>query len=579
MIYKYYLILQIIFACSLFNAGLVEAEERNATLNKKYNSLKISSNTLIEQAKKALTQERYTLAISKLNQLLTKSDPNNKAFALEFLGVAYERDFKMAFAKKYYRLFLIKYSDHSKAARVKQRLTALLGIESLSNDNSKSLNKGNKQKKKSRNNTRGSLSTSYRKSDLVNDVGERRETLSLVGTDIDIRGNYQLNNNNIKVRLSAGHYQDLINNGKATSDRLSYLNVRWESKDGDYKVDVGRQRNRKKGLFNRFDGAVFSYNFNKDQTLNFYTGAPVSSSKILSLDPERRFVGVSFDWEKLFENIDASIFLLNQTIGSLTDRRALGSEVKYVNQRTSAFALFDYDIFHSELNALLLSGSFSTEQKTRFSWSLNQRKSPYISTRNALIGQPADSLEELQNLFLTDDEILDLAIDRTLESRSASFQISQPISKNYEISANLNWLDLSGAPASGGVPEIINRDGQTYFNIYLRGSKLYSSSDTNQLGFRISKLATSDIWSAYISSQYRWKRHWNFTGKLRYDNRSNDNGSGQQSISPSFRFQYQNNDHFVYTELGAILYTNQIVNFRDLSTDIYYLYLGYQFYF
>ncbi len=535
------------------------------------------------QAEHALTKKQYLLAVSLLTKLLKSSilskNDDERAFAIEFLGVAKERLFQLAFAKKYYLDYLKKFPKHVHHARVKQRLRGLLGMQSLASNNQKILKSGNQRRRKQLNNTRGSLGASYRKSDLVNDLGKRRETLSLVGIDLNVRGQYELSASSLQVKVSAGHYQDLTEDERSTNDRLSYLNVIWKSNDGSYRVDIGRQRNRRKGLFNRFDGVVFGYGVNKSQTLNFYAGYPVASSKNLFLDPDRSFVGVSYDWDDVLKNIDISLFAINQTIESLTDRRAIGGELRYVNQRTSVFSLIDYDIFHSELNAFLLSGSYSTKARTRFNWSLNQRKSPYISTRNALIGQPADSLEELQNLFITDDEVLDLALDRTLESRSASFQVSYPISKNYEISSNINWLDLSGAPSSGGVAEIIDRGAQIYLNSYLRVSKLFSKNDTNQLGIRISKLETSDVWSVYISSQYRWLRLWNFSGKLRYDQRENTNGSSQQNISPSFRIQYQEKEHFIYTELGAILYTNQLVGLGDFKTDIYYLYLGYQFYF
>ena len=558
--------------CDIVIPRLVYGEDAIVKPVKNVKSLK-------QKSKDALTDKKYALAISYLNKMLKTKIVEDRAFALEYLGVAKERSYQLAFAKRYYLLFLKEFSNLKEAKRVKQRLQSLLGIQSLASQERKKLKKGRRNKNKSSSTTRGSLSASYRKSDLVNDLGEKRETLSLVGTDVDIRGDYRLDSSSIKLRLSAGHYEDLTDDSDSTNDRLSYANISWQTNDGGYRVDIGRQRNRRKGLFNRFDGVVFSYGVNDSETFNFYAGYPVSSSKVLSLDSERQFVGASYDWNDIFENIDVSFFLLNQTISDLTDRRAIGGEVKYINNRTSIFSLLDYDVFHNELNAFLLSGSYSSKEKVRYNWYINQRKSPYISTRNALIGQPANSLEELQNLFLSDDEILDLALDRTLESQSVSLQVSVPLSKTYEISSNINWLDISGAPESGGVSEIINRDAQIYFNTYLRGSKLYSKSDSSQLGVRISKLATSDVWSLYVSSKYRWKRAWSFSGKVRYDDRTNENGSGQQNISPSVRLQFQKSDHFIYTELGAILYTNQIVGFGELSTDIYYMYLGYQFYF
>ncbi len=532
---------------------------------------------LVIEAKKALTDKNYPYAISLLTKLLKQGDLEQKAFALEFLGVARERNYQLAFAKQYYQRFLKDYPDFSSAPRVKQRLAALIGIQEI--NQKKPLKKGTRFSGQKKSNTRASVATDYRQSELVNDLGESRQTLSLLGVDIDVRGDYQLDASSVQFRFSGGHYQDFSDGGGATNDRLRYANMSWQSGDQKYSINFGRQRSRGKGIFGRYDGLLIGYGVNDDQRINLVAGAPVASSKVLSLDPERTFIGLSYDWEDLFKNIDVNFFVLHQTIDSLTDRQALGGELRYFNQGTSIFSLIDYDIFYSELNAFLFSASHTTANKTRYHWSFNQRKSPYISTRNALIGQAADSLQELQELFLSDEEILDLATDRTLESQTSTLQISQPLNKTYDISGSLTWLTLSGAPASGGVAEITEPGSQLYFNLYLRGARLYSKGDSNQLGLRMSQLSSSDVWSIYVTSKYRWAKSWSISAKLRFDDRENHAGGGQQNISPSFRLQYQDRQQYVYADFGAILYTNQVEGLSDISTDIYYTYIGYRYFF
>jgi len=46
-----------------------------------------------------------------------------------------------------------------------------------------------------------------------------------------------------------------------------------------------------------------------------------------------------------------------------------------------------------------------------------------------------------------------------------------------------------------------------------------------------------------------------------------------------FRFQYQNREQYIYADFGAILYTNQVEGLSDINTDIYYVYLGYRYFF
>ena len=533
--------------------------------------------SLRQRAESALNNKDYKQAITLLTTLLAKGSPEDKPFATEFLGVARERNYQLAFAKQYYEQFLNEYPDSPDAARVKQRLNSLIGIEEMTNK--KQLQAGKNRAAQSKDYTRGSIATDYRFSRLVDDLGNSRDTVSLVNLDIDYRGQYEVESGTVKARFSGGHLEDLLTDSSSTSDVLRYAHISWKSTDKTYIAEIGRMRSRGKGIFGRFDGVLFGYGFNDKQTVNIVAGYPVTSSRVLSLDPERTFVSVSFDWEDMIPDLDVSIFLLNQTIDNLTDRQAIGGEFKYFNRAISLYGLVDYDIFYDELNAFLISGSYRAENNFRYNWSMNLRKSPYISTRNALVGQSSDSLEELQALFLTEEEILDLAVDRTLESKTATFQVSKSINETYDINTSVTWMDLSGAPASGGVAEIVDPGGSVYFNIYLGARKLYSESDSHQLGVRLSKLSNSDVYSIFGNSQYKFTKEWRLRAKLRYDDRTSENGSEQQSISPAVRLQFQNKNNYLYAELGAIFYTNQSSGFEEVKTDIYYAYLGYRYYF
>lgn len=538
---------------------------------------KANDSTLKIQAEQALTAKKYTLAIKLLTKLYQQGNNDERQFALEFLGVAREKKGQKAFAKQAYQTYLKKYPQAKNTKRVKLRLDNLIGIETLAKDRSFKTSRKNKGRKY--NYTRGSLSTDYRHSILIDDLGNSRNTLSLGNVDIDIRGQHQIQDYDVNFRVSLGHYQDFLPEGKNTNQRIRYLSTKAKSKDNLYQLSIGRQRSRGKGIFGRFDGIILSSELYSDITINLYAGFPVASSKVTSLDPERKFYGMSVDVENSWQSIDFSLFIFEQKINKLTDRRAIGGQFNYFKKSTSVYGLVDYDIFFNELNALLLSGSYATQSSQRFSWSLNYRKSPYVGTRNALIGQSVDSFSELQSLFITDEEILDLALDRTLTSKTASLTFSQPLAKNYDLNTSITWMNLSGAPESGGVPAISESGSQYYTNLFLSARQLYSSRDNNTLGIRYSTLATSSVFSIYASSQYRFKNGFSILPKLRFDTRNNDNGTSQQNISPSLRLQYQSKKHYLYSDLGGIFYNTQTSLLPDQQTTIYYLYLGYRYYF
>jgi len=547
-----------------------EVENKNKTVNKST----IKSD--IQQAKEAFSQKNYPLAITLLNRLYKQGNEAEKQFSLEYLGVAQEKQKKYSYAKQAYKLFLKNFPESENASRVDMRLANLIGIETLSKDRSL---KTTKRKGKKTSYIRGSISSDYRRSLLVDDKGNSRDTLSLGSFDLDSKGSFEQDGYNVGFRASIGHYQDFLPDSNKTNDQIRYLNISVNSDDDFYQVTLGRQRSRGKGIFGRFDGLLLSSEVQTDIQVNAVIGYPVASSKITSLDKERQFYGLSVDVDNSWENMDFSLFIFEQTINNLTDRRAVGGEFNYFKDLMSVHSLIDYDIFFNELNALLFTGSYSTQTKQRYSWSVNYKKSPYVGTRNALIGQSVDSFAELQNLFITDEEILDLALDRTLTSKMASFQYFQPLNENFDISTSLTWMNLSSAPGSGGVPAISESGDQLYANIYLSARKLYSKNDYNSFGVRYSSLASSSVYSLYANTRYRFDNGISLSPKLRFDSRKNDNGTSQQSISPTLRLQYQTKQHYLYTDLGGIFYNVKPPAFTSQKTSIYFMYLGYRYYF
>lgn len=533
---------------------------------------------LEQKAKLALTDKNYSLAIKLLMQLYQEGSDSERQFSLEYLGVAREKMGLKAFAKQAYQTFIRDYPNADAASRVKLRLDNLIGIETMTKD--RRLKKGKKTTGKTLNSyTQGSLAFDYRKSILTNDNGDSKGSLSLASTGLDAKGHYQQEKYNIGFHISAGHYEDLLSHSDNARDYIRYLSISASSADDLYQIKLGRQRSRGKGISGRFDGAILSSEIIPDIKVNISAGYPVMSSKDVSINNESDFYGLSVDVEDGWQDIDFSVFFIDQSIGDFTDRRAIGGEFSYYQNSTSLSGLVDYDIFFNEWNAALLSGSYTRASSQRYTWSLNYRKSPYISTRNALIGQRVDSLTELQYLLIDDEDIFDLARDRTLTSKNASINIFQPLNEQYDLTTDLTWMELSGSPESGGVSAISESGAQFYANIFLGAKKLYSFNDTNRLGLRLSKLATSDIYSIYASSNYRYDSSFSIAAKFRFDSRHDDNGSRQQSQSPTFSLQYQASPHYFYTDLGAVFYNSESDLWPSQKNKLYHLSLGYRWYF
>lgn len=537
----------------------------------------VATDDLANEARLALTAELYDQAIPLLLRLRQEGSLDQRIFAQEFLGVAREKKGQLSFAKAEYDRFLLEYPDSQEAPRVENRLSALEGLQNLAR--ATKLSRGTRQqpRKDDHWSTFGSLASGYRYARNIDDNGDGYDSMSLLSLDGDLSARYRSDDFDWQIRFSGGHYQDLRDDDSQTTDRIRYLNMMAETADGGYRMQLGRQRAHDGGVIGRFDGVAFSAKAAERVRVNLVAGYPVDTSTQTNVETERDLYGLNVDLEDIWNNADLNIFYIRQNIDGVVDREAVGGEAHYISDQSSLYALVDYDVHFGELNALVLNGNHRLPAETRLNWSLNMRKSPYLSTRNALIGQSVDSIEALENALLTGDELDDLADDRTRDSRTASVMLSRPMNERMEISGTFTWLDLSDTPASGGVPAYDGTGGQFYMDMRVTGRQIFGERDTSYVSTRFYKLQSSDIWSFYANSRLPMGQRWSLNPRLRVDYRDNSNDSTQWNFAPAIRAQYQANHHVLFSEGGLIYYRTKYSELDDRDFKIWFAYLGYRY--
>src|SRR4029078_5907495 len=88
---------------------------------------------------------------------------------------------------------------------------------------------------------------------------------------------------------------------------------------------------------------------------------------------------------------------------------AIGPEARYFDDHRSLYALVDYDTSYSTLNNVYLVGNWRTAGQLTLNATVNRAHSPYLTTSNALMGQPLTSIDELLVLE-SEDQIRQLAL-------------------------------------------------------------------------------------------------------------------------------------------------------------------------
>lgn len=544
---------------------------------------------MMDMIRRTITAGEYAKAVRLLEALLEEPDNIYTQEALELLGLSRERNRQIAHAKGEYRLYLEKYPEGEDAERVRQRL---LGLETAPQRPKETLRKKPKSgepgseedESKAVWDVYGSFSQNYRRDKIDSPFVEDEDSVSRseIESFIDFNARRRSEDYDMRMKLTGSYVHDLLADGENdTTLSDAYIDV--EHLESRSSARFGRQRLRSSGILNRFDGLVLGYELTPDIKIRASAGLPVERSRDTFLHEHKQFAGVSGDIASIFENWDMSLFLVEQRVDGLVDRRAVGGEVRYYDQEKSLFSLLDYDIFHNELGIFMVQSNWRLANKTSLYLNLDYRNSPILMTTNALSGQsdpdtfmPIESIEDLQNFF-SDDDIYDLAKDRTAESTSVSFGASHPFSDTLQLSGDFTVSKTGETPASGGVLATEATDTEIFYSFQVIKNDLLKQGDIGVFTLRYSDSTTSDTYRIGVSSRYPVTNSWRVNPRLDFTYRENkDNEGTRLNVSPFLRMDYRFRKNLTLELEGGLNWFEEddgleVTNFTD-----YFFYAGYR---
>lgn len=512
---------------------------------------------LSDEARNATLDGDYGTAIRLYRQLL-RSPGAHRAEARELLGVAYEKNGQTDYAQAEYRTYLRQYPDGAGAPRVRQRLNGLVTAAAAAREAPSRTPEDTGNPERHATPARWDFATgvaqAYRRdTQQLGANQDRLVTLSALSTDLDfsvIRSGGDLD---VRSRITVNHLYDVLGENRnvpGDQSRLYYAYVDLDSVPHDWSLRFGRQSLHHFGVLGRFDGAHFTYEWTPSRRVHFTTGFPVESPR----DPpatNRRFDGVAVDFDDLVGHWDVSAFLNRQTVDGIDDRNAVGVELSYLDRNRSLTSIVDYDIEYAVLNNVLTLGTWRLPNRMTVTALLDWRKSPVLTTRNALIGQPVAGMEELLSSY-TEEEIRQLALDRTSDSRTATLGLATPLGDRFQLNADITVTRLGGTRASAGVPAIPDNGTQTYYSASLVGSGLFGGNDVSIFNLRYGE---SD---AFTTSQLTWDARFALGRRLRINPRlrlalwqGSVDGRTRETLSPSLRLLLNMRNHYrLELELG-----------------------------
>lgn len=487
---------------------------------------------LMDEAETAMKNNDLDRAIRLYENILSYPEHRYWQDAQELLGLARERKGEKERAAAEYKVYLALFPKGEGAQRVRQRLEVLVTAQAKPMEK---LTRAKVEKKETE--VFGSFSQFYYRNENRTEEAGRTIYRSAVSNSLDLNVKSRTDKYDARAALNGGYEFNLLKDTK-NETQLNQLYLDLSSRGRQAAGRVGRQSLSTGGVLGRFDGALVSYQVFRQVRANLVAGYPVQSVVLHSFKANKYFYGINFDLGTYAGSWDFNAFLIEQMADGMLDRRATGGEARYFRPNGSFFSLVDYDLSYDVLNTALATGTLTFDNNTTINLSADYRKSPVLTTTNALQGQTADSLSGLRST-MSEDAVRSLARDRTAISRTYTLGVTKPLNEKFQVSSDVTMSNLSATPASGGI-EAVHETGNEYsFSAQIVGSSLVKDGDTAILGLRYSDASTSDTISLSLNTRYPVERDFRVNPRLRLDySKRASNDSTLYKVAPSLRVEY-----------------------------------------
>jgi cell division septation protein DedD len=490
---------------------------------------------LVAEGRRALLEQRYDDAVRQYTRALEAPSHPHRAEAREMLGIAFERSGRSDNAIAEYRVFLDEFPEELGAARVGGRLSALETAYSPPTL-TVAQNKVNRAEVDSWQIFGGVSSYYWRNQEQFVHDGNYLVSSSGVLNLGDISASRRGKRFDVLARLNGAYQLNLLEFDE-TGD-IGWVSTAFiDIKDNDLGLRgrFGRQNRREDGVLGRFDGAGLSYQWKHDLHFSMSAGIPVDSPRYIS-DSDRNFYAASARVENLWNGrVSASAYTQHQVVDGISDRQAVGGEVYYRGDALSVFSLLDFDVSYSVLNTALVNATWQLDNGWSLSGRMDFGAQPYLTTRNALAGQTASTVDELLDTF-SEAQVRRLARHRTAQATALSIGISAPVGEKFDLSLDASMRQLEATVASGGVDARPDTGSEFFLNATMVATSLLLDNDLLVVSLRHDALRTSDVSQLMLDSRLPVGRSTRISPRLIVTHRETSSiNSTQLVVTPSVR--------------------------------------------
>jgi hypothetical protein len=525
-----------------------------------------------------MLDENYSRAVQLLTKIRDASNGEVRRHVQELLGVAREYNGQFAHAVAEYQQYLEDYPEAEDARRVQQRLTALITApevpkKKLRTGRRQSAEDGSEWEKQSN----FSFSQFYYRAETTPELEQTLLIRSDLISSLDFFGRARKGDYDFGTRFIGSYRNDYRPEDTEGGEFLpDIVTVEARHSGVGLYAQLGRQSGTTGGVLGRFDGINAAYDLGSVVTLNTVFGYPVDITDRTQINKDQEFYGLNVDIGTLWGGWDFNAFYIAQENAGITDREAVGGELLYFDTTKSLFTLVDYDIGYDDLNIFHLIGNWAVLDGTAFNLVVDYRNSPILTTTNAIQGQGVDKLEELSGLF-SEDELRQLAEDRTIASQSVTAGVTQQLNVSWQFIGEITVAEFGETVASAGIEAVAGTGKEYFYSTQLIASSLFSENDALILGLRYRDTLNTDTYTMDGNWRIDLNRKWRLNPRLRIDYREYTESDDSRWLArPFIEVDYRIKKWIKFEmDLGYEWLDETFLN-RSENTTGYFLSAGYR---
>lgn len=534
---------------------------------------------LLDHARVALGSGQIVTAIETLNRLLNLPPNQQSQSAQKLIGEAREKNGELDKARVEYELYLRLYPDAADAKQVKERLSNLpVSARKMVTAPAarKKLDVDDQMK------VYGSFSQTYYNGVLhiENTAVSPAVVTTFTGTDqkqlvsqLDLTGRKRTQATDTRLVVRDTFTMDFLPQN-SDKNRLNAAYLEQSARDRSYLYRLGRQSGFSGGVLGRFDGAWLGYAINPVWRINGVIGTPV---EFFGSSIERKnFAGVSVDLTRLPEQWSGSSYFIQQRVGGLIDRQAVGMEARYFDEKRNYTILTDYDTVFKAVNVAMLQGNWTTKSGNIYSLLADHRKSPSLQITNALPGQMVQSIEALVQSGVSENTLRADAEALTATSNLFMVGVTHPYSARLRLAGDFRITNISGTEAAGILPAA-QGTGNTYmYSIQAMANNLFLENDLSVASANYIDAQTYNGRSVTLTQVETFRQNWRVDVSLQHYSQKDNFGIKQTKITPSLKLSYHLNDSVSLEGEAGIEDTRTDSAMQSDKTRRRYFFVGYR---